>query len=277
MEKKEYIRDRFDTKCHPEAVAKGSHNARRSFANAQDDKKNLAVLLVNFGGPMSLGDVKPFLYNLFSDPTVLNFPFAFLYRKPLAWLIANMRDMTSREMYKKIGSKSPLIPITYLQAEKLQNLFHKNDLPIDVFIGFRYTKPFIEDAFNEIHRLGYKKIICLPLYPQYSYTTTGSAQLVIDGWFKKSTHHSSLITHPLFIKDWYKDEDYILSYVGLIENALENLDLRSTEILFSAHSIPLFNIENGDPYQKHINETANLIINKLNWKKRWHISYQSKF
>ena len=74
--------------------------------------KRIAVLLINFGGPMSLGDVKPFLYNLFSDPTVLNFPFAFLYRKPLAWLIANMRDMTSREMYKKIGSKSPLIPIT---------------------------------------------------------------------------------------------------------------------------------------------------------------------
>ena len=236
-------------------------------------QSKIAVLLVNFGGPDGLRSVKPFLYNLFSDPTVLNFPFAFLYRKPLAWLIANMRDMKSREMYKKIGGISPLIPITYLQAEKLQNQFRRNDLRIDVFIGFRYCKPFIEDVLAEICNLGYKKLICFPLYPQYSYTTTGSAQLVVNDWFKKNDMESPEL---YFIKDWYKDEDYIESYVGLIRGSLENLDLRSTEIIFSAHSIPLFNIENGDPYQTQITECAQKIIEKLNWKKKWHLAYQSK-
>lgn len=241
----------------------------KKYIQNQSDNK-IAVLLVNFGGPFSLNEVKPFLFNLFSDPTVLNFPFAFLYRKPLAWLISNMRDFTSREMYKKIGSKSPLIPITYLQAEKLQNLFNRNNLPIDIYIGFRYTKPFIEDVLNEIGSKSYKKLVILPMYPQYSYTTTGSAQLVVENWLKESDIELSLI------KEWYKDEDYIESYAGLIQKSLENLDLRSTEILFSAHSIPLFNIKNGDPYQKQITETAQLIIRKLNWKKKWHIGYQSK-
>ena len=244
MEKKEFIQNRFDRK--------------------------IAVLLVNFGGPDRLSSVKSFLYNLFSDPTVLNFPFANLYRRPLAWFISNIRQRASGEMYKKIGGMSPLIPITYLQKEKLQELFNKNNLSIDVFIGFRYSKPFIEDTLDEIKNLGYEKLIVLPLYPQYSYTTTGSTQLVINDWIKKN----DVQVH--FIKDWYKDEDYIQAYCGLVEKALKHLDLRSTEIIFSAHSIPFFNIKNGDPYEKHIAETAELIIKKLQWKKRWHIGYQSK-
>ena len=245
----------------------------KRFIQNQSDSKKIAVLLVNFGGPDNLRSVKPFLYNLFSDPTVLNFPFANLYRKPLAWLISNMRNKASSETYKKIGGISPLIPITYLQAEKLQNLFTKNELPVDIFIGFRYCKPFIEDALTEISSSKYERLIILPLYPQYSYTTTGSVELVVNNWLKKNNLNDMKIH---FIKQWHLDEDYIESYVRLISNSLTNLDLRSTEIIFSAHSIPVFNIENGDPYQKHIIETANLIIEKLSWKKRWHIAYQSK-
>lgn len=240
----------------------------------------IAVLLVNFGGPSGLAEVKPFLYNLFSDPTVLNFPLAFLYRKPLAWLISNMRDMTSREMYKKTGSISPLIPLTFLQAEKLQSLTRRNELPIDVYIGFRYCKPFIEDVLVDIYSKNYKKLIILPMYPQYSYTTTGSVELVVDKWLKQECRDviNRVSTKPeiSFIKDWYEDEDYIEAYSSLIRQSLKNLDLRSTEILFSAHSIPMINIDNGDPYQKHITKTAELIISKLGWKKRWQIAYQSK-
>lgn len=236
-------------------------------------QSDIAVLLVNFGGPSSLSTVKQFLYNLFADPVVLNFPLGFLYRKPLAWLISNMRNTASREMYKKIGGISPLISITYLQTEKLQNLFNTNNLLIDVFTGFSYCKPFIKETLDKIKNKGYKKLIVLPLYPQYSYTTTGSVQLEIDKWLK-ANNHKNLEIH--LIKDWYKDEDYIESYSSLISKSLENLDLRSTEILFSAHSIPYNNIKKGDPYEKHITETAEKIINKLNWKKRWHIGYQSK-
>lgn len=244
----------------------------KKYIQNRSDNTRIAVLLINFGGPSTLATVKPFLYNLFSDPKVLNFPFAFLYRKPLAWLISNMRDMTSREMYKKVGGISPLIPLTYLQGQELQKLFNRNELPIDVFIGFRYCKPFIEDSLNEICKRKYKKVVILPLYPQYSYTTIGSAKLAVDNWLKNDERPLDVY----FINDWYKDEDYITSFSRLIKRSLENLDLRSTEIIFSAHSIPVSNIENGDPYQKHIIETAAKIIETLNWKKKWHIAYQSK-
>ena len=175
-------------------------------------------------------------------------------------------------MYKKIASISPLIPITYLQAHKLQEIITRNDLPIDVFIGFRYCEPLIEKVLDEIKNKGYKKIVILPLYPQYSYTTTGSVELVVNQWLKDEPHNIELY----LIKQWYKDEDYIHSYVGLIEKALEHMDLRSTEIIFSAHSIPAVNVEHGDPYQDQIKETSSLIIQKLDWKKKWHIGYQSK-
>ena len=93
-----------------------------------------AVVLINFGGPSSENSVKSFLYNLFSDPQVINFPLSFIYRKPLAWLVSNIRNKISSEMYKSIGSISPLIPITYLQAQKLQELIDLNKLKIKTFI-----------------------------------------------------------------------------------------------------------------------------------------------
>ncbi|MBI2996715.1 MAG: ferrochelatase [Candidatus Melainabacteria bacterium] len=236
----------------------------------QNQFKKIAVLLVNFGGPDSLSSIKPFLYSLFSDPVVLNFPA--LYRKSLAWLISNLRNQASSKMYKKIGPMSPLIPITYLQAEKLQALFNINNLLVDVFISFRYCKPLIENVLDEIKEKGYKKVVVLPLYPQYSFTTTGSVELIVKNWLVKERGELEL----LFIKEWYKDEDYIDSYVYLIEKSLNNLDLRSTEMIFSAHSIPMINIKKGDPYQRQIIETAEEIIRKLNWKRRYHVTYQSK-
>lgn len=233
------------------------------------NQSKTAVLLVNFGGPDSLRSVKSFLYNLFSDPKIINLPFPL--RKFVAWMISTSRNKASSEMYKRIGGISPLIPITYLQTEKLQKLFNVNNILLDVFIGFRYCKPFIEDVLSELKDKGYEKIVILPLYPQYSYTTTGSTELVVNSWMKKNKYENLF-----FIKNWHKDEDYIQAYVNLINKACEHLDLRRTEIIFSAHSIPVSNIEKGDPYEEHIKETADLIVKKLDWKKPWHIAYQSK-
>ena len=256
--------------------------------------RNTCVLLANFGGPDSVDSVKPFLYNLFCDPKIIKLPFPL--RNFVAWIISSSRYKSSGEMYKKIGGISPLIPITYLQAEKLQKLFSVNNILLDVFVGFRYCKPFIQDVLTELKNKGYQKIVILPLYPQYSYTTTGSTELVINEWMKKNglrhceeaeldfgelsrtVEADEAITSPqiFFVKSWYKDEDYITAYANLINNACKHLDLRRTEIIFSAHSIPVSNIENGDPYENHIKETVDLIVKKLDWKKPWHIAYQSK-
>ncbi len=238
---------------------------------SQSELHRVAVLLANFGGPDSIHSVKNFLYNLFCDPKIINLPSPL--RQFIAWMISNSRSKSSSIMYEKIGGISPLIPITYLQSEKLKKHIDSNKLNIDTFIGFRYCRPFIQDVLDELKEKGYKKIIVLPLYPQYSSTSTGSVELVLEEWIKKNE-----MTKPelYLIKNWHTDEDYIQSYTNLINKACNHLDLRRTEIIFSAHSIPIKCIESGDPYEKHINETASLIVEKLNWKKPWHIAYQSK-
>lgn len=251
MESKEYFQNQFD----------------------QNYYNRVAVLLVNFGGPTSLKAIKPFLYNLFSDPMVLDFPLSFLYRKPLAWLIANLRYKASKEMYKKIGGITPLISISYLQAQKLQELFNKNSLLIDVFVGFRYSKPYMEDVISGISKKGYKRLIILTLYPQYSFSTVGSAKLIVENWAKLNKE-INMELH--FVNDWYKDEDFINAHTDLIQNSLSHLDLRQTEIIFSAHSIPVLHMKKGDPYKCQIEDSTKTIIKKLEWKKRWYIAYQSK-
>jgi len=238
-----------------------------------NQQSKIAVLLVNFGGPKDLKSVKPFLYNLFLDPAILNIPFGALFRRPLSWLISNLRQFSSGAMYKRIGGKSPLIPITYEQKDALQKLLTKNEHNIDTFVGFRYSEPFIQDVLTEITEKGYEHVVILPLFPQYSYTTVGSVQLVVSDWLGKSQVPSPKF---YFIDKWYFDEDYIMSFVDLIQSALKNLEIEKTEILFSAHSIPTVNIENGDPYEEEIHDTARLIIGKLRWEGSWHIGYQSK-
>lgn len=261
MENKKYIQEPYDTKT--------------------------AVILINFGGPRNPDEVKPFLYNLFSDPVILNYPFISpnswfsgylynlftLYKRPLAWLVANLRQFSSKKMYEAINGTSPLIAMTYKQANNLQDMFLNSKLKIDIFVAFRYSHPFMPDVLDEIYAKGYTKLIVLPLFPQYSYTTTGSVQLGIKKWLKKSHLKTFFVSH------WYEDEDYIQSFVNLIETELKNVDKtdkKSTEIIFSAHSIPAINIKNGDPYEYQIQQTAKAIIQKLAWKQKWHISYQSK-
>ena len=239
--------------------------------NQYDNDMGTAVLLVNFGGPKDLNEVKPFLYNLFSDPAIINLPFAFLYRKPLAWLISSLREKASKEMYKKVSTENSQIPITHEQKDKLQEMFIINKLKVNVFVGLRYSHPCIEDVLNEIKLKGYERVIVLPLFPQFSFTTVGSVNKVVNNWHKKNKDFKIF-----FISNWYEDEDYIESFVSLIRNELKDMDLRSTEIIFSAHSIPISNVKNGDPYEYQIKKTAEAIIQKLDWKKKWHIAYQSK-
>lgn len=232
-----------------------------------------ATLLVNFGGPYTYEDVKPFLYRLFSDPVIFNFPNAKYYRKPLAWFISNMRDFKARLMYKSVNGTTPLIPITFRQGEKLQEQLNKTNKNIDVFVAFRYCSPDIPEALDQLVGLGYERVVVLPLFPQYSYTTTGSVQLEINNWQEKAENKNLKID---FINNWHDEPSYIESYVQMIERSLKRMDKDSTTLLFSAHSIPYFNIENGDPYEEEIKETCELIIKRLGWNGAWKLAYQSK-
>ena len=221
------------------------------------------VILINLGGPNSLEDVEPFLYNLFSDPDIFKLPF----QKFLAKLIAKVRAKKTREYYEVMGGKSPQLEQTLEQAKALRDKLGES---YKVVVGMRYWKPFIRDALKTLIDEGIKEIILLPLYPQFSITTTGSAfnefqravkELKAENLKVRKVFH--FYNHPLFIKAW----------VERIREKVEKPE--DYHFIFSAHSLPKKIIEKGDPYQKQTEETVKLIMQHFP-KASYTLAYQSK-
>jgi protoporphyrin/coproporphyrin ferrochelatase len=229
------------------------------------------VLLLNLGGPDSLKAVKPFLYNLFSDRTIIKLGPPFLQR-PIAAFIATTRSGKTRSMYSLIGGKSPILDITKAQAAELEEVLNSGatpeDKPYRVYIGMRYWHPFIEDAVKQMHRDGIKNVIALGLYPHYSIATTGSSVEKLKEIMK---NYPSLSLRC--IESWYDHPLYIEAVVEQINNGLAQFEGKP-DVLFSAHSLPQQFIDDGDPYLKEVVGTIAAITKKIGV--RWHLSFQSK-
>src|SRR5688572_6879258 len=133
----------------------------------------IGVLLFNLGGPETLRDVKPFLYRLFSDPEIIRIKWAPL-RKTVAYTIATLRRKTSEGYYRQIGGGSPLRRLTEDQARALQEEFKRRGRDVETFVGMCTWHPFLKDTMDRIERSGVESLVILPLFPQYSVTTTGS-------------------------------------------------------------------------------------------------------
>jgi ferrochelatase len=148
------------------------------------------VLLLNLGGPEQLEDVRPFLFNLFSDPEIIRLPFPWL-QKPLAWLISSSRTKTSQENYQQIGGGSPLRRITQEQADALKTALRQSGHEAEVYIGMRYWYPFTEEAIAQIKRDGIEDLVILPLYPQFSISTSGSSFRLLEKNLGRRSHPES--------------------------------------------------------------------------------------
>jgi len=223
-----------------------------------------AVLLLNLGGPDSLETIEPFLYNLFSDKDIIKLPL----QKPLAKLISKIRAKKVKERYKKIGGKSPINDITKKQAEAIEK-----KLPQDykVFIGMRYGHPNIEEAIQRIDNAGIEDIIVLPLFPQYSKATTGSAIKELERTLaKQSTKPTRII-----IENWHNHPAYIEAQAEKIKEGLSSFEKNQTHIIFSAHALPQKLIDQGDPYQDQVKETIKCIMKQLK-DTPWHLGFQSQ-
>src|ERR1051325_6163112 len=138
------------------------------------NEKKIAVVLLQLGGPDSLDAVEPFLYNLFCDPDIIDFPFARIARQPLAKLISTRRAKHVAHHYAEIGGKSPILEFTARQATALERELRR-DLDARVAIAMRYWHPFTGAAIREMEKHAPEELVLLPLYPQYSKTTTGSS------------------------------------------------------------------------------------------------------
>ncbi len=236
----------------------------------------LGVLLFNLGGPETLADVRPFLFNLFSDPEIVRLPMRAM-QKPLAWLISTARHKKSSGYYTQIGGGSPLRRITEEQAGALREELARRGVEAYVYVGMRYWRPFTEEAVDQIVRDGVDELILLPLYPQFSVSTTGSSFKDFEALMDKRNGLQRTRRH--YIPQWHTHETYIKALAEQIAEEIEKFpdpDPRHVHLLFSAHSVPQSYIENGDPYLQHTEETVRLVTGKPGGLSPFHLSFQSK-
>ncbi|MDX2232489.1 MAG: ferrochelatase [Leptolyngbyaceae cyanobacterium bins.349] len=235
----------------------------------------VGVLLLNLGGPERLEDVRPFLFNLFSDPEIIRLPVPWLQR-PLAWMISSSRAKTSQENYKKIGGGSPLRRITEEQAQALQTQLQHQGHDATVYIGMRYWHPFTEEAIARIKRDQIERLVILPLYPQYSISTSGSSfRLLQQIWDQDPALKAIDYT---VIPSWYERPGYLQAMAQLIAQQLDRFPNPDTaHIFFSAHGVPVSYVEEaGDPYQREIEDCTRLIMQTLNRPNAHTLAYQSR-
>jgi len=232
--------------------------------------RRVGVVLFQLGGPDTPGAIEPFLFNLFCDPEIIDFPFARIGRKPLARLISTTRAKKVQHHYSAIGGASPIRRFTEQQARALQAKLAEDGLDASCFVAMRYWHPFTAEAIEQFRAAECDEVVLLPLYPQYSSTTTGSS---LNEW--RRLFHDHVPSHC--IETFYRHPLYLDALVEKVDEALARFaDSDSAEIVFSAHSVPVSVIAKGDPYQRHIEETVELLMQRGRWRNRFRLCYQSK-
>jgi ferrochelatase len=232
--------------------------------------RRVGVVLFQLGGPDSLAAIEPFLYNLFCDPDIIDFPFARIGRKPLAKLISTTRARKVQHHYATIGGGSPIRRFTERQAVALETELTMHGIDARCFVAMRYWHPFTSEAIAQLLGSGCDEVVLLPLYPQYSSTTTGSS---LNEW--QRLFRGQATVHR--VKSFYRHPAYLDAVIEKIEEALSRFPVpHRAELIFSAHSVPMSVIAKGDPYQRQIEETVQLLMERGRWPNRHRLCYQSK-
>jgi protoporphyrin/coproporphyrin ferrochelatase len=232
--------------------------------------RRVGVVLFQLGGPDTLEAIEPFLFNLFCDPDIIDFPFARIGRKPLAKLISTTRARKVQHHYSIIGGGSPIRRFTQQQARALQTELRDSGLDAHCFVAMRYWHPFTAEAVAQLRASQCDEVVLLPLYPQYSSTTTGSS---LNEWRRRFEDDAPVHC----VGPFYRNELYLGSLVEKIDDAMARFrDPEQADLVFSAHSVPQAVIERGDPYQRQIEETVELVMQRGRWRNQHRICYQSK-
>ena len=229
-----------------------------------------AVILFNLGGPDKLESVEPFLFNLFNDPAIISIPS--ILRYPLAKIISKRRAPIAKNIYREIGNKSPILELTQNQAKILENyLSIKGEYKC--FVVMRCWHPRASDVVKEVRKYNPDEIILLPLYPQYSASTSGSSIKEWNDLCKKENYKIKTKT----ICCYPTENNFLESHANLIKKTINNLKDKNFKLLFSAHGLPENKIKKGDPYQWQVEQTVEGIMAKLtNENLDYIISYQSR-
>ena len=229
----------------------------------------IAIILFNLGGPDSLDAVQPFLRNLFSDPAIITLP-AWL-RLPLARLIAQRRTPKARGIYEKIGGGSPILGQTEAQARALEGALELalgQEHEWRGYVCMRYWHPMTERVVQSVRRFAPDRVVLLPLYPQFSTTTTASS---FAAWKKAATFKAPTVE----VESYPTEPGFIRASIELVKQGLADAGDGPKRVLFSAHGLPEKIIKRGDPYQSQVEQTAAAIGEHLDGVD-WSVCYQSR-
>jgi protoporphyrin/coproporphyrin ferrochelatase len=233
----------------------------------------IAVVLFNLGGPDGPKAVRPFLEALFSDPAIIKAPW--IVRRPLAAVIARLRERSATANYAVMGGGSPLTRETELQAGALETALGAGmpEATIRVFVAMRYWDPLTDEAAAAVAAFEPDEIVLLPLYPQFSTTTTASS---LTAWWK--AYRGPGRVHVICC--WYDDEGLVEGHAARILRTWEDAGRPEVRLLFSAHGLPENIARSGDPYQWQVEASCAEVLGRLaahggaNWDFR--ICYQSR-
>lgn len=231
-----------------------------------------AIVLLNMGGPNNLREVEMFLTNMFNDPAIIRTK-STLLRRFIAGIITLLRTEKSQEIYRSIGGKSPIVDHTIALAQKLQ-LQVGSDVIVDFVM--RYTPPMAQEVCEKLKEKRIGKVYLIPLFPQYSSTTTASsiddfeATARLIGWFPIMVE----------IKHFFTNPTYNECLLALIKDALGEDDSHEFELVFSAHGLPQKIVDEGDPYQRqvaaHVEIMKDIFHREGIYFRGVHLAYQSK-
>ncbi|EJL23671.1 ferrochelatase [Caulobacter sp. AP07] len=234
-------------------------------------QRKIAVVLFNLGGPDGPDAVRPFLFNLFRDPAIIGLPA--LLRYPIAALIAGGRAKLAKENYALMGGGSPLLPETEKQARALEADLAARfpEAETRCFVAMRYWKPLTDQTAKAVKAFVPDEVVLLPLYPQFSSTTTGSSLKAWKRAYRKGPGRvSTVCCYPT-------DDDFIQAHADLIAAAYDKAGRPGpARLLFSAHGLPEKVIEAGDPYQRQVEATAAAVAARLGEGWDWRVTYQSR-
>ena len=237
--------------------------------SASEERMKLGVLLLNLGGPESMGDVEGFLFNLFADPDIIRLPpFISFLQKPLAYFIAKRRAPQSSLAYESIGGGSPIVKYTGAQAELIEKDLMERGFDAKCYFAMRYWNPYTEEVLEQMQEDGVNTLVVAPLYPQYSISTSGSSLKLLRDIFlrKPQVWGPEKVLHTV-VPAWYYRKGYVRAMARLILSEVASYTAEDMQegvhVLFSAHGVPQSYIVAGDPYQRHVEECVRLIAGEV--------------
>jgi len=230
-----------------------------------------AVLVSTMGGPKDLASVRPFLFNLFNDPSILRLPP--LFRWGLAQILSRAREKKAQAIYAKMGGSSPILENTRKQAQALENRLAQEGA-YRVFVGMSYSAPTIEEAMRDIKAYNPDRLVLLPLYPQYSTTTTAS----VFREAKKAVAENGISCPVEDIHAFFSLEGFLEAWTARLRETIGKTGKEEKPfVFFSAHGLPEKIVKDGDPYPDQCALTARAIAQKAGLDDAdWLLCYQSR-